>query len=270
MKGGYVLHPYEESHASGMGYSMLEVFKQIAKRSHGYELVVYSSRPVDRSRIPGEYMNVIIPRGFIRQFLYFLKKRESDMLLFTAPLLPLWLPKSVLPVVLCKELNNNKIKTSDIREKIFFWFRDALHMPRTMRRAALVSACSAETKADIIRYYRLPSEKIRVISEGYQDWSKVEGQPETDFTNRMPFFFFTGKVKSRKNVHGIVDAFVLYKEQTGSNEHVMIAGDFGGPYYEAMAKKIHEHRLDDFVHFLGYVSPAQMRWLFENAIALVF
>ena len=47
---GYVLHPYEESHASGMGYSMLEVCKQIASNPHSFELTIYTSAPVDRDK----------------------------------------------------------------------------------------------------------------------------------------------------------------------------------------------------------------------------
>jgi hypothetical protein len=83
MKIGFVAEPYEESHASGMGYVVLEFIKNIAEQANGDELVVYSSRPVNRNFLPGKYTNTLMPKGFVRQFFYFLRlKDDVDKLLF--------------------------------------------------------------------------------------------------------------------------------------------------------------------------------------------
>lgn len=270
MKVGYVLHPYEESHASGMGYSMLEVCKQLAKREHSYEFVVYSSAPVLPGTIAGAYTNVVMPRGLVRQFFYFLRNRQVDALLFTAPLLPLWLPKRVKSIVLCKELGSQKVRPGRFADRLIAFVRDHILMPVCLRRASAIAASSEATRTDILHFYRVPAPKVQVVSEGYQEWSHFTGMPQRDFGAYVPFFFFAGKVKPRKNVHGIVTAFIEFKERTKSPAHLIIAGDYGGEYYKSMADELEAHALTPSVHFVGYATGEEMHWLYAHASAFVF
>src|SRR6185503_14865549 len=267
---GYVLHPYEESHASGMGYSMLEVCKQLAA-SHGpHQFCIYATRPVDRKVVPGSYESIVMPKGILRQFFYFMFQCRADVLLFTAPLLPLWLPSRIKAMVLCKELGSQKLRPGRLADRAIAFVRDHVLMPRTLEHAAAIAASSEATKADILRYYRVAPEKVTVIPEGYQDWKLYAGVPEHTWEDAKPFFFFTGKVKPRKNVHGIVTAFIEYKEKTKSDAHLMIAGDYGGDYHRSMVEMLEACGLGKYVHFLGYVSAEEMHWLYANARVFVF
>ena len=206
----------------------------------------------------------------MKQFFYFLFNSEVDVLLFTAPLLPLWVPRKVKTLVLCKELGSQKLRPARLADRLIAFVRAHVLMPATLRHASAIASSSEATKQDIVRYYGIAPQKVTVIAEGYQEWELFEEEPELDLENAKPFFFFTGKVKPRKNVHGIVNAFIAFKERTHSDMHLIIAGDYGGEYYQSMAAALEAHHLSPYVHFLGYVSGAQMRWLYANARAFVF
>ncbi|MFZ2500793.1 MAG: glycosyltransferase family 1 protein [Minisyncoccia bacterium] len=270
MKIGLIAEPYEEGHASGMGYVVLELMQQFVKNS-AHEYIFYSSKPISRDLIPGTYTNVLIPKGFVRQWFWFLRYRgDADVLVYMVPLLPLWLPRRVMSVPMCQELGSQKIKPGRLSGKIIAFVRDHLLMPITLRRSVGVVAASNATKEDVIHYYGIPDKKITVIYDGFQNLLPVAATAPAVDARLKPFFFFAGKVKPRKNVHRIVSAFIDYKERTQSSAHLVIAGDHGGAYYHQMVEEIRDHHLEESVHFVGYVTIEQLCSFYTHAIACVF
>lgn len=271
MRIGFVAEPYEESQASGMGYVVLEFMRNLAAQyPAGDSMIVYSSRPVAASVIGERAENRSIPRGFLRKLRYFATlRRDVDVLLFMAPMLPLILPRRIKPVMLCQELASQKI-IPDSSEALFSFVRDRILMPLSLRRSAHIVAASQATKDDIVKFYNIPPEKITVIFDGFQDFTPVRARAERVSGDKKPFFFFTGKVKYRKNVHGIVSAFIRFKKNIRSDCKLIIGGSYGGSYYEKMRQEIEEHGLTQDIRFAGYVSIEQLCGFYEDALALVF
>ncbi len=270
-KVGFIVEPYEESEASGMGYSVLETAKALALHAGPYALTLYSSRPLNPQLVPGFYHNVIVPKSLAGKFFRFLlMKKEVDVLFFVVPLLPLWIPKKIRTVAICKELTDHKLKSHGIRARSIVFIRDKLLMPVCMALAVRVLASSEATVRDVVQFYGVHKECIEVISEGYQDWTRFAAKAPPLDENVRPYFLFTGKVKSRKNVHGIIAAFISLKERIHSNCKLLIAGSYGGEYYASLASELKKHHLEQDVHFLGYVSAPMMYTLYVNALALVF
>jgi glycosyltransferase involved in cell wall biosynthesis len=270
MKIGFVAEPYEESHASGMGYSVLETMRNLPLQGQQHELVYYSSRPIDRNLVPAPFKNVIIPKGFIKQFFWFLFFRiDVDVLLFNVPLLPFVVPHTRV-VPLCKELGSQKIRPGNLQGRMRDFIRDHLLMPLSLSRGAHIITSSQATKDDLIKFYKIPSTRVSVVYEGFQDLGRFESVAEHIDEHMKPFFLFVGKIKGRKNVHGIVSAFILFKKKTGSNEKLVIVGDYGGDYYHAMLQEISVSGFAKDVHFIGYVSTGLLYSLYTNALAFVF
>ena len=254
-----------------MGYSVLETAKALAANAGIYELTIYSSKPVSPQLVLGSYKNIIVPKSLVGKFFRFLwMKKEVDVLFFVVALLPLWVPKKIKSVVICKELPDHKIQAHGIRANITIFIRDRLLMPVCMSRAVQVLASSEATARDVTEFYGVPKEHIKVIYEGYQDWTRYAREAPPIDENFKPYFLFAGKVKPRKNVHGIVAAFILFKERTHNNCKLLIVGSYGGAYHAAMLEKLRAHHLEQDVHFLGYVSAPMMYTLYTHALALVF
>jgi glycosyltransferase involved in cell wall biosynthesis len=268
MKIGFVAEPYEESNASGMGYVVIEFLKNLPLDT-GDSLTIYSSKPVSKEIIKTPHTNVLVPKGLFGKLFYFFALKDNlDVLIFITPLLPLILPKRIQPVMICQELGSQKTPVSGLRESTVAILRDRILMPLSLARAKKVIAASYATKKDIHQYYSVEDEKVPVIYDGYQDLSVYEGTPAPDVPK--PFFMFAGKVKGRKNVHGIVSAFIRFKKRVPSPVKLVIAGDYGGDYYEQIIAELQENNLQDEVVWAGYTTGAQLYAFYKNALALVF
>ncbi len=271
MKIGFIAEPYEESHTSGMGYSVLQVMRHFLIEGENHEFIFYSSKPINPGLVPGVYTNIIVPKNFVKKFFYFrFFKNRPDALICMLPLLPLWVHPRVKIFPMFHELGSQKIKPQSFHGKVVAFVRDTVLMPLMLIRATHVIAVSHATETDLIKFYNLPRERMTVIHDGYQEWNQFSTDA-LDIEKRMkPYFFFAGKVKYRKNVHGIVSAFIAFKEHTKVDCKLIIAGDYGGDYHKKMMQELKQHNFDQDVFFLGYVSNPQMYALFTNAIACVF
>ena len=59
MRIGFVAEPYEESHASGMGYVVRELMRNFPREGAAHEFVFFSSKPINHSLIPGDRKSVV-------------------------------------------------------------------------------------------------------------------------------------------------------------------------------------------------------------------
>lgn len=271
MKIGFIVEPYEETGASGMGYLVLELMRHLPPAGKEHEFTMYSSAPINKTLVSVPVRNVIVPASIIGKFFWFLRTKEDiDALLFVAPLMPLILPRRIKSIVLCPELGSQKITPGTIAGKMIAFIRDHVLMPACLSRAAHIIAISEATKVDIVHYYHVAKEKIKVIYVGYQDLTQFRGKAPSIDASKKPYFFFTGRVKPRKNVHGIVSAFITFKKKSGADCKLIIGGKSGGPYYEEMLSELKKNHLEQDVFFVGHVPTEMLYAYYAHALAFVF
>lgn len=270
MKIGYVAEPYEEKNASGMGFVISELLKELLVQGAGHEFVVYSSKEVQQSFIPGDYSVARMPSGFLKKLWWLYRVPKGvDVMLFSAPYLPVVPPKGVRSLMICQELGSQKVRPG-WREWPFVILRDHILMRLSLRRAEKVVAASHATETDLKKYYGVPQEKLAVIYDGYQDLHRYASEAPAVDQALAPYFLFVGKVKLRKNVHGIAQAFVRFKERTGASVKLVLAGDYGGEYYERVMRILVDGGVEQDVRFVGYVNGPQLYSYFKHALAVTF
>ena len=270
MRIGFVAEPYEEKNASGMGYVILELMRNLPREGAAHEFVFYSSRPIDCALVPGEYQNVIIPHNFVKKLWYFFTLSDRpDTLIFMVPMVPL-IVRGMHSIPMCQELASQKIPPQGLGAKLFAFVRDQILMRIAFIRASHIIAASEATKKDLMHFYGIAPGRIAVSYDGFQslEMYKSEAVPVDD--DKKPYFFFIGKVKYRKNVHGIVSAFIRFKKRVSSDCQLIIAGDYGGPYYEKIQEEIRANNMEHVVHFVGYTVKGALYSYYKDALACVF
>lgn len=271
MKIGFVAEPYEESGASGMGYMILELLKNLPVAGRAHEFTIYSSRPLRSDLVGVPVRNILVPRSFVRKLFWFFRTKEDiEVLLFVTPLLPLIIPRRIAAVAICPELGSQKITPNTFGDRLIAFVRDRILMPVCLRRAAKIIAISHATKKDIVQYYQIPQEKIAVIYVGFQDLRPQKDKAPAIDSAKMPYFFFTGRVKPRKNVHAIVSAFIAFKKRVQTDCKLIIAGKASGTYLTEMLEELTKNGLQDDVFFVGYVSTELLYSYYLHALAFVF
>jgi len=271
MKIGFVAEPYEESGASGMAYLIWEILRNLPKAGKEHEFIIYSSQPIQEGLTTVPIRNVLVPRSMLGKLLWFYRTREDiDALLFITPLLPLVLPRRIRAIPICPELVSQKIAPGSLHSKLVAFVRDTVLMPLSIRRATAIITISQATLEDIVTYYGVQRDRIKVVHVGFQDLTSYIPKAPVIEDRMRPYFFFTGRVKPRKNVHAIVSAFIQFKKRTHANCKLVIAGKVGGAYYRTMLDELTTNGMEDDAFFVGYVPTELLCAYYLHALAFVF
>lgn len=139
----------------------------------------------------------------------------------------------------------------------------------SVRAAERVIAVSENTKRDLVRLYGVPESKIAVIYEGADQPKAVPVESGEKAASDVPYFFFIGRIETRKNIVRMIEAFELFKEKTGLPQALVLAGK-PGYGYEVIQEKIRVSKYQSEIREIGYVSEAEKwRWL-RGAEAFLF
>jgi glycosyltransferase involved in cell wall biosynthesis len=159
---------------------------------------------------------------------------------------------------------------------------DRFFYTKKYRRAAwaadAVVAISEQTKADLISFFKLPADQIRVIGQSCDPvferlslrWLPDPlalpapdglGVPEADY------LISVGSLSPRKNWHTLLDALFLLKQE-GLEIPLVAVGAGKGAYPEKLRAQAQQLGLR--VYWVGYQSTNQLAVLYRRASALVY
>ncbi|MFN8371626.1 MAG: glycosyltransferase family 1 protein [Anaerolineae bacterium] len=133
------------------------------------------------------------------------------------------------------------------------------------RRASVVLADSQATADDLQRFYGVPAAKISVVYPGVNPLQLTEIDTVQKKYGIPPLYFlYIGTLQPRKNIARLVQAYARYRQMTGKNTALVLAGSKGWLYDEAWTAGV------DGVILTGYVDEADKGALYAGARALVF
>ncbi len=103
------------------------------------------------------------------------------------------------------------------------------YFPKYAAKAARIATVSEYSKADIVKQYRVPAEKIDVVFDGandaYHPLTKQEKlKVRAAYSNGLPYFIFIGSLHPRKNLVNLFRAFDLFKKSNPSDVKLLIVG----------------------------------------------
>jgi glycosyltransferase involved in cell wall biosynthesis len=148
-----------------------------------------------------------------------------------------------------------------------------LFFPRTLKTADKIIADSNSTKQDLIRYFNIPEEKIKVILLAADEKFKPLNNEEIDefkqeYNLNFPFILYVGTLEARKNILTLIRAFYKLKKK---NIHykLVITGKKGWKYKEIF-KTIDKLNLQNDIIFTGYVPEEDLPALYKAADLFVY
>ena len=145
-----------------------------------------------------------------------------------------------------------------------------LSIKNSCRWAKKIISVSKNTKRDLMDLYEVPEEKISLVYEGYEDKAKDVNLTEGgESENLQPYFLFIGRLEKRKNILGIVEAFDLFKKQTGSAHRLILGGKFGYGGAE-IKERIEKSNYKKDILMMGFVADAWKWQLFSHAQVFLF
>jgi glycosyltransferase involved in cell wall biosynthesis len=182
----------------------------------------------------------------------------------------LFIPAHTVPVIHPKKtiVTIHGLEYEFSPESYSFWER--LYMRLSIRysvsAASQIIAVSENTKRDLARLYAVPEKKIKVLYEGF---TKPLFDNQAIEKRVTPYFFFVGRLETRKNIVRVIEAFETFKTKTGLSHQLILAGK-PGYGYGAIQEKIGASKYKENICEVGYVSEEEKWRLLKNSEAFLF
>ena len=175
--------------------------------------------------------------------------------------------------------NQKKIITvHDIRPYLFpelgiTGVRYKFALPRTLKTADKIITDSNSTKKDLINYFNIPEEKIKVILLAADEKFEVLNNEKINevkqkFNLDFPFVLYVGILTKHKNIPTLIKAFYKIKKEDIKHK-LVIAGTKRGKYKEIF-ETIDKLNLQNDIVFTGYISDEDLPALYNAADLFVY
>ncbi|MGB6836286.1 MAG: glycosyltransferase family 1 protein [Dehalococcoidia bacterium] len=142
------------------------------------------------------------------------------------------------------------------------------------RLAQAIITPSDAVKRDVVRVLGVPQERITAIAEApapeFAPLEDADALGRIRWRYKLPsrYILSVGNLEPGKNRGRLIAAYGRLRER-GLQHHLVIAGQRAWRYENDLAL-VRRLRLDDVVHFLGYVDGADMPGLYSGADLLAF
>jgi len=131
-------------------------------------------------------------------------------------------------------------------------------------KCSIIIAVSTQTKRELIRFFRLPEEKVRVINPGISEHFKVLMREKSE----PPLFGFVGNLTKRKGVDFLLAAFrLLVKKYIPDAKLAVVGQGSDADKLVAMARNI---GIQNNVFFLNAISNRELAVLYNRMHVLFF
>ncbi|MBI2464397.1 glycosyltransferase family 4 protein [Candidatus Peregrinibacteria bacterium] len=148
-----------------------------------------------------------------------------------------------------------------------------LTLSSIVKKARSIIAVSENTKLDLLKLFRLPESKIRIIYEGVGEEFRM--LPEKDaqearskYDLNKPFLFYAGVWRNHKNLVNLIRAFHSLRTSYHHDILLVLTGREDSAYPEVKAT-VRELSLENFVRFPGLVNEKNLVQLYNAAAIYV-
>ena len=206
-------------------------------------------------------------------------RRSPDVLFIPVHILPFFSPKNSVVTI-------HGLEYEYFQEYYPFWHRVYLKWStkRAVKKAGKIIAISENTKNDLIKFYGARAEKIEVVHHGvFVCHSEAVGRGISHecgtgirqrslaalgmTTREKPYILYLGRLETKKNVQGILEAYKILKEEYQIPHKLVLAG-VPGYGYENLKFKIENLKLQ--ITELGYVDEDEKWRLLSEADIFLF
>ncbi len=287
--------PLTAQQGGGVYHFSLNLIGSLSK-SGEYQCTVISlaENAGEADRNPPDYQTVVVPRSEFR--LFTVLRRLAGVANLRFPFgrynglrsLGLHLLISPYPALIGYHLRIPYIVTiQDVMHRYYPDFpeyswgerlRRDLTYSRAAKHAVRVVIESQTGKDDLVRFYGIPPEKIRVIplypptqTSGYAEMDKPTASevlrrfslPEEFILYPAQFWYHKNHIRLMRALH--------YQKGQGTLIPVVLTGSSTDTYgFKDVQKVSRELNIEDQVLYLGYVSDEEIVALYKKAVALVF
>ncbi|MGH9627908.1 MAG: glycosyltransferase family 4 protein [Bryobacteraceae bacterium] len=133
------------------------------------------------------------------------------------------------------------------------------------KRSTVLVAVSEATKADLIRYYKVPASRVHVIPHGVeQEFFEIgRRRGKTD-----PYILCVSTLHPHKNLERLIRAFAEFRKRRP--EFSLILAGMRGFHADAVEELVQRLKLETAVRLTGWIPREELYQLYEQAEACIY
>lgn len=157
-----------------------------------------------------------------------------------------------------------------LKQRLWHW---AINPKKQCEQSSFIVTPSENTRRDIINYYKISPEKIKVAGGGLSEifnkptFDKQKIKQKYNLPNK--FILCLGSVEQRKNIIGLIEAFEKFSE-TSPDYSLVIAGSGHGWKNKKIYARALTSPLRNKIEFVGYVDAADKPSLYALSDLFVY
>lgn len=210
--------------------------------------------------------NINLPIGFASFRLFFLIPlacivHQADWVIEPAHFGPFNLPKKIKRLTIIHDLTPIKFPHW---HRWHSQFLQKLFLKRILKKTDIVLTNSQHTMNDVQSFLPETLSKTRMI------YPQIKSLNKTERLENLPkkYLLFVSTIEPRKGLTELLQAFENLHEKY-LDLHLLLVGSVGWKAGE-IVEKLKSSKTKDKIRQLGYVSDAQLNYLYQNALGLVY
>jgi len=137
----------------------------------------------------------------------------------------------------------------------------------SVNKAKKIIAVSKTTKKDLMKFYQVPDEKIKVIYNGYEKNLITQSPKNKNWIKDKNYILYVGTLQPRKNILTLIDAFYQFIKSYPQFKLIVVGKK--GWLFEKIFQKVENLKLEDKIIFTDYVNDQKLISLYQNAFCFV-
>ena len=262
----------------GMDYVVLQEIKELQQFDTHNEYFVFVAPGEDRCLEDSKNVHIIEIGGNIYPIWeqITLPKAVSelklDLLHCTSNTAPIWCS---VPLVLTLHdiiFMEPRDKSNKSLYQNMGWLYRRLVVPRILKKCKYIITVSDFERNNIITKLGIPSERMVMIYNGYNEWFKPLKDLDMKYrkyVNEPGYFFFLGNTDPKKNTERTLIAYSKYLELSKVKRKLLMA-DLDKSYLDDIIVKNHIENIYPNIQMPGYIVNSDLPYIYNNAFAFLY
>ena len=262
----------------GMDYVVLQEIKELQQFDTHNEYFVFVAPGEDRCLEDSKNVHIIEIGGNIYPIWeqITLPKAVSelklDLLHCTSNTAPIWCS---VPLVLTLHdiiFMEPRDKSNKSLYQNMGWLYRRLVVPRILKKCKYIITVSDFERNNIITKLGIPSERMVMIYNGYNEWFKPLKDLDMKYRKYIKepgYFFFLGNTDPKKNTERTLIAYSKYLELSKVKRKLLMA-DLDKSYLDDIIVKNHIENIYPNIQMPGYIVNSDLPYIYNNAFAFLY
>ena len=262
----------------GMDYVVLQEIKELQQFDTHNEYFVFVAPGEDRCLEDSKNVHIIEIGGNIYPIWeqITLPKAVSelklDLLHCTSNTAPIWCS---VPLVLTLHdiiFMEPRDKSNKSLYQNMGWLYRRLVVPRILKKCKYIITVSDFERNNIITRLGIPSERMVMIYNGYNEWFKPLKNLDMKYRKYVKepgYFFFLGNTDPKKNTERTLIAYSKYLELSKVKRKLLMA-DLDKSYLDDIIVKNHIENIYPNILMPGYIVNSDLPYIYNNAFAFLY